>query len=60
MSARDLHAFLRVGKDFSTWIKVQIARARFLEHQDFEVLPLKGAALASNTSSPSKRPSMSP
>ena len=26
-SARDLHRFLGIGKDFSTWVKAQIERA---------------------------------
>ena len=42
VNARDLHAFLEVGKDFSDWIKVQIERARLVENRDFEKLPLKG------------------
>ena len=42
VDARGLWLFLGVGKDFSTWIKVQIERARLLEHRDFEVLPLLG------------------
>jgi len=42
VNARDLHAFLEVGKDFSTWVKVQIERTRLVENQDFIVLPQKG------------------
>lgn len=38
VNARDLHAFLGVGKDFSTWIKDQIETFGFIEHTDFEVL----------------------
>ncbi len=34
-NARDLHAFLEVGRDFSTWIKERIAKYGFLEHVDF-------------------------
>lgn len=30
VSARDLHAFLNIGKDFSTWVKEQITRARLV------------------------------
>lgn len=37
VNARDLHAFLEVGKDFSTWIKVQIERARLVEGRDFAI-----------------------
>lgn len=37
VNARDLHAFLEVGKDFSTWIKDRIRKYGFEENQDFEV-----------------------
>ena len=42
VSARDLHSFLGVGKDFSNWIKKQIERARLLENRDFIKLAQKG------------------
>ena len=42
VSARDLHAFLEVGKDFSAWIKAQIDRARLVENRDFIKLTQKG------------------
>ena len=42
VNARDLHGFLEVQKDFSDWIKVQIERARLVEHRDFEVFPFLG------------------
>lgn len=35
VKARDLHAFLGVGKDFSNWIKDRIQRHGFMENQDF-------------------------
>lgn len=35
VSARDLHAFLDVGKDFSTWIKDRISQYGFVEQHDF-------------------------
>ena len=35
VNARNLHAFLEVGKDFSTWIKNRIKQHGFVEHQDF-------------------------
>ncbi|MBU2728056.1 antA/AntB antirepressor family protein, partial [Acidithiobacillus ferridurans] len=38
-NARDLHTFLEVGKDFSTWIKDRIQQHGFLENQDFIVIP---------------------
>lgn len=34
-NARDLHAFLEVGKDFATWIKGRIEQFEFVENQDF-------------------------
>jgi len=37
VKARDLHAFLEVGKDFSNWIKDRIGRFGFLENQDVKV-----------------------
>ena len=39
VNARDLHAFLGVGKDFSTWIKDRIHQHGFEENQDFIILP---------------------
>jgi phage anti-repressor protein/phage antirepressor YoqD-like protein len=35
INARDLHAFLEVGKDFSTWIKDRVAQFGFVEGADF-------------------------
>jgi phage anti-repressor protein len=35
VNARDLHVFLEVGKDFSTWIKDRVAAFGFVENQDF-------------------------
>ena len=51
VNARELHAFLEVGKDFSDWIKAQIERARLVEHRDFEIIevltsPKKGSTKA--------------
>ena len=37
VNARDLHAFLDVGKVFAAWIKERIAQYDFLEHRDFVV-----------------------
>ena len=42
VDARELHAFLEVGKDFTTWIKAQIERARLIEYRDFCLLTQKG------------------
>ena len=38
VNARDLHAFLEVGKDFSNWIKDRIQQHEFVENQDFIIL----------------------
>ena len=45
VNARDLHEFLEVGKDFTTWVKVQIDRARLVENRDFVVFTQKGENL---------------
>ncbi|AGX87658.1 phage antirepressor KilAC domain-containing protein [Candidatus Symbiobacter mobilis] len=37
VNARDLHSFLEVGKDFSTWIKDRIEKYDFVENQDFVI-----------------------
>lgn len=54
VNARELHTFLGVGKDFSTWIKDRIESFGFLENQDFTIFtdsgeyrkPLKQYALS--------------
>ncbi|MCZ0750137.1 antA/AntB antirepressor family protein [Aeromonas enteropelogenes] len=38
-NARELHAYLDVKKDFSTWIKDRIEQYGFIENQDFIVFP---------------------
>jgi phage anti-repressor protein len=38
-NARDLHTFLEVGKDFSTWIKDRIQQHGFFENQDVIFIP---------------------
>lgn len=35
VNARELHAFLEVGKDFSTWLKDRIEKYDFVENVDF-------------------------
>lgn len=35
VNARELHAFMKVGKDFSTWIKDRIEQFGFIEELDF-------------------------
>jgi len=43
VDARELHAFLKVGKDFSTWLKSRIAQYGFVDGLDFvEVFPKTG------------------
>lgn len=42
VNARELHSFLQSKQDFTSWIKVQIERAKLLENQDFIVLTKKG------------------
>lgn len=42
VNARDLHAFLEVGKDFSTWIKGRIEQYGFRQGIDFELFPETG------------------
>ncbi len=37
VNARDLHAFLEVRKDFSTWVRDRIRRFNFVENQDFVI-----------------------
>lgn len=40
VNARDLHAFLEAGKDFSNWIKDRIEKFGFQENQDFVCSPI--------------------
>lgn len=47
VSARDLHKFLGVGKDFSTWLKNRIGEYNFVENTDFIVFPKIGENLPS-------------
>ena len=35
VSARELHKFLEIGKDFSTWIKERIKKYQFVENIDY-------------------------
>lgn len=37
VDARELHAFLEVGKDFTTWMRDRVAQYGFSEGQDFAV-----------------------
>lgn len=38
VNARDLHEFLKVGKDFTTWIKDRISQYSFIENQDYVIV----------------------
>jgi len=50
VNARQLHAFLEVGKDFSTWIKDRIEQYSFIEGVDYvEVFPEIGENLQDGT-----------
>lgn len=42
VNARDLHKFLEVGRDFSTWIKARITKYDFKEGVDFITLTKTG------------------
>lgn len=46
VNARELHQFLGVGKDFSSWIKERISKYDFIENQDFEVFTKIGENLS--------------
>lgn len=43
VNARELHAYLEVGKDFSTWIKDRIDQYSFAENQDYVCSPILGS-----------------
>lgn len=42
VNARELHAFLQVGKDFSTWVKDRVTQYGFAENKDFATFPQNG------------------
>lgn len=42
VNGRDLHTFMGVRRDFSTWIKDRIEQYGFAEHQDYEVFTDSG------------------
>lgn len=51
INARELHAFLRVGRNFSTWVQERIREYRFIEGLDYTVVetlssPISGSAKA--------------
>jgi phage anti-repressor protein len=45
VNARELHAFLEVGKDFSNWIKDRVEKYEFVENQDFTTALQNGSAV---------------
>lgn len=47
INGRELHRELGIGKDYTTWAKAQIKRARFAENHDFVLLTQKGEQLSS-------------
>ncbi|WP_418954631.1 phage antirepressor KilAC domain-containing protein [Sutterella wadsworthensis] len=53
-SARDLHRFLGIGKDFSTWVKAQIERAAFAENVDY--VKISGKSLSPKRGNSGKTP----
>lgn len=38
INARDVHRLLKVGRDYSNWIKARIKQAGFIENQDFLIV----------------------
>jgi phage anti-repressor protein len=42
VDARDLHAFLEIGKDYTSWIKAQVKRAHLIENRDFVLFTQNG------------------
>ena len=42
VNAHELHSFLEVGRDFSTWIKDRISKYEFVENTDYITLPKTG------------------
>ena len=39
VSGRDIHSFLEISKDFSSWVKEQIIRGMFEKGNDFHIIP---------------------
>lgn len=60
INARDVHRLLKVGRDYSTWIKARIKQVGFIENQDFVIVEnLSSPELASANNeqlSPMARP----
>lgn len=53
VNARELHSFLELGRDFSTWIKGRIEKYGFVEGQDYTIVdfnvPPNGGSFESRT-----------
>lgn len=45
VNARELHAFLQVGKDFTTWLKDRASQYKFIENKDFVCSPVSGSKM---------------
>ncbi|WP_374556525.1 antA/AntB antirepressor family protein [Aquitalea pelogenes] len=45
VNARELHAFLQVGKDFSNWLKDRVAQYKFIENKDFVCSPISASKI---------------
>ncbi len=46
VDARELHTFLEVGRDYTSWIKGRIKEYGFVENEDFEVFTKTGENLS--------------
>lgn len=40
VNARDLHAFLEIGRDFTTWIRARLTKYGLVEGRDYVVAPI--------------------
>lgn len=56
VDARTLHAFLGVGRDFSSWLKVRILDYEFVEGKDFAIFPHSGGNTENKDISSAGRP----
>ena len=43
VSGKELHEFLEIKKDYSSWVKVQIERGMFEKSNDYCIVPRKVA-----------------
>lgn len=57
VNARELHAFLEVGKDFSSWVKDRIGQYGFEENSDYVVYPSFGGNPSGNLAPQNRGPS---